>query len=146
VLRAGERVDAVPDTADLELDARVLPGQTLDVLLDELQAICGDDVTIEVTRVDEPPTNRVDSGLLPALAQALGVVDPGAVVVPMLNPGVTDGRFFAPLGIQHHGFLPMQLSDPVAIIQTMHGSNERVPTGALEFGTSVYETLLLTTR
>lgn len=64
----------------------------------------------------------------------------------MLNPGVTDGRFLARLGIQHHGFLPMQLPDPAAIIQTMHGSNERVPTAALEFGAKVYQRLLLTTR
>jgi acetylornithine deacetylase/succinyl-diaminopimelate desuccinylase-like protein len=61
----------------------------------------------------------------------------------MLNPGVTDGRFFAELRIQHHGFLPMQLPDPAAIVGTMHGTNERVPTTALEFGAAVYEHLLL---
>ena len=98
VLRAGERVDAVPDTVELELDARVLPNQTPDTLLNELQAICGDELTIDVTRVDEPPTDRVDTGLLAALARTLGEVDPGAAVVPMLNPGVTDGRFLARLG------------------------------------------------
>jgi acetylornithine deacetylase/succinyl-diaminopimelate desuccinylase-like protein len=73
-------------------------------------------------------------------------VDAGAPVVPMLSPGVTDGRFLARLGIQHHGFLPMQLPDPAGIIQTMHGSTERVPTSGLESVASVYERLLLTMR
>jgi acetylornithine deacetylase/succinyl-diaminopimelate desuccinylase-like protein len=75
ILRAGDRVDAVPDAVELELDARVLPDQTPDALLDELRAICGDELTIEVTRVDEPPTDRVDTGLLGALAPTLDEVD-----------------------------------------------------------------------
>lgn len=67
VLRAGDRVDVVPDTVELELelDARVLPDQTPDALLNELQAICGDDLTIEVTRVD----NRRRTASTPAYWQ-----------------------------------------------------------------------------
>ena len=42
-----------------------------------------------------------------------------------------------PLGIQHHGFPPKRLRDPVAMIQTMHGADDRVPVAALEFCTNV---------
>jgi acetylornithine deacetylase/succinyl-diaminopimelate desuccinylase-like protein len=144
VVRAGERSDAIPDRIELELDGRVLPGQAPTGLLAELDAIPGIEAAFELTHVDKPPTASFDMSLLPALTRALGELDPGARVVPMLNPGVTDGRFFGELGIQHHGFLPMLLPDPAAIIQTMHGADERVATAALEFGANVYERLLRT--
>jgi acetylornithine deacetylase/succinyl-diaminopimelate desuccinylase-like protein len=105
--------------------------------------VCAADRAIEVLRADEPSEGLVDTSLLPALTESLQDLDPGATVAPMLSPGVTDGRFFARLGIRHHGLLPMQIPDPAAIIQTMHGANERVPVGALEFGTQVFQRLLL---
>lgn len=146
VIRAGERHDAIPDSIELCLDGRVLPDHTPEDLAAELAGVAGADLDLEFTHVDEPATTDADTSLLPSLGAALQAVDPGARVIPMLNPGVTDGRFFAKLGIQHHGFLPMALPDPAPIIQTMHGIDERVPVSALEFGSSVYESLLLAAR
>jgi acetylornithine deacetylase/succinyl-diaminopimelate desuccinylase-like protein len=141
VVRASSRIDAVPDTVELDLDGRALPGCTPEQLLAELQSISGIDATSEVIASDEPTAPMSDISMLPALARALQALDPGAVIVPMLTPGVTDGRFFKRLGIQHHGFLPMQLPDVAATVQTMHGVDERVAISALEFGANVYEHL-----
>jgi acetylornithine deacetylase/succinyl-diaminopimelate desuccinylase-like protein len=142
VIRGGERSDAIPDTIEICLDGRVLPDNTPEDLVRQLRDVVGPDAEIELVHSDVPARGTSDMSLLPALAEALEQLDPGARVVPMLNPGVTDGRFFARLGIQHHGFLPMQLADPGPIIATMHGVDERVPVSALEFGTGVYERLM----
>ena len=76
------------------------------------------------------------------LAGTLRELDPAARPVPMLLPGVTDGRFFSRLGIQTYGFLPMQLPAELAFMELIHAPNERLPADALEFGTRAIERVL----
>jgi acetylornithine deacetylase/succinyl-diaminopimelate desuccinylase-like protein len=49
--------------------------------------------------------------------------------------GVTDARWFARLGIQTYGFLPMKLPEDFAFMQTVHAADERIPVEAVTFGT-----------
>ena len=61
---------------------------------------------------------------------------------PLLLSGVTDACFFAQLGIQTYGFLPMQLPEDFKFSQTIHAAAERIPVMAVEFGTDcVYKAL-----
>jgi acetylornithine deacetylase/succinyl-diaminopimelate desuccinylase-like protein len=76
-----------------------------------------------------------DLALLATLSKTLRELDPQARPVPMLLPGATDGRFFARLGIQTYGFLPMQLPPEMPFMQLIHAENERLPVDTLEFGT-----------
>ena len=65
-----------------------------------------------------------------------------ATALPFLMPGVTDGRFFAQLGIQTYGFVPLRLPAGFDFWETMHGADERVPVDALDFGAdAVYKAL-----
>jgi acetylornithine deacetylase/succinyl-diaminopimelate desuccinylase-like protein len=60
--------------------------------------------------------------------------------MPLLLSGVTDARFFAQLGIQTYGFLPMDL--PGGLISTVHAADERIPVEAVTFGTdAIYRAL-----
>ena len=43
-------------------------------------------------------------------------LDPAARPVPLLLSAASDGRFFARLGIQTYGFLPMQLPQEMAFL------------------------------
>ena len=54
--------------------------------------------------------------------------------MPMLQVGVTDGRFFAKIGIQTYGFLPLNLPDDVQFLKLVHAADERVPADAIRFG------------
>ncbi len=62
--------------------------------------------------------------------------------MPLLFPAVSDGRFFARLGIQTYGFLPMQLPQELRFMELVHAEDERIPVDALEFGTSAIRRLL----
>jgi len=53
----------------------------------------------------------------------------------LLQGGVTDGRFFARLGIQTYGFMPMRLPADFPVLKIVHAADERIPVAALEFGT-----------
>ena len=133
IVRAGEKINVVPAEIEVELDTRALPGFTPDDVIAEVQAIVGEDVELELVRHDPGPPEP-DLALFDTLAAVLRDVDPEAVPIPLLQAGVTDARFFARLGIQTYGFLPMNLPADFPFLQFVHAADERIPAAAVEFG------------
>jgi len=133
VIRGGENSNVIPTEITVDLDGRILPGQTPPDLVRELEQLAGDLAEFEL--VEEEPAARAepDTRLYPMLADVIRSHDPGGVPIPALIPGYTDGRYFARLGIQTYGFLPMRLPREISV-GLVHAPNERVPTDALAFG------------
>jgi len=134
IVRGGEKVNVIPAQIDLELDGRLLPGFTPDDLIGELHGIIGDDIEVELIRHDAGPAEP-DLALFEMLAGVLRELDPEGIPMPLLQGGVTDARFFAQLGIQTYGFIPMRLPDDFPVLKIVHAADERIPVAALEFGT-----------
>lgn len=132
-LHASDKINVIPSQISVDLDGRLLPGQTPDDMLRELQAAVGPEVALEVLRYEPGPAS-VNMGLFDALAGVLREADPAGTPVPLVLSGVTDGRFFATLGIQTYGFLPMPLPDDFGFSTSIHAADERVPAAAIEFG------------
>ncbi len=141
VLHGSDTVNVIPSEVPAELDGRRLPGNGPDDLIRELRQVLGHDVELEVTRHDPGPSEP-DMGLFDELAGILREADPDGVPVPLLLSGVTDARFFARLGIQTHGFLPMRLPAGFDFSRTIHAADERIPEGAVEFGADAIFTAL----
>jgi acetylornithine deacetylase/succinyl-diaminopimelate desuccinylase-like protein len=141
VLRTSDKFNVIPAEVSATLDGRLLPGFAPDDLLAELRALLGDDVALEVTRFDAGPSEP-DMSLYPVLADILERADPGSTATPLLMPGVSDGRFFARLGIQTYGFLPMKLPRGFDFWSGVHGADERIPVGAIEFGAEAVHSAL----
>ena len=133
IVRAGEKINVVPAEIEVEIDGRALPGVTPDDFIAELREVTGDDIELELVTHDPGPP-APDLGLFDALADVLRELDPAAVPIPLLQIGVTDARFFAPLGIQTYGFLPMRLPPDFPFLNYVHAADERVPAEAIEFG------------
>ncbi len=133
VIRGGESSNVIPTELTVDLDGRVLPGQTPTDLMQELQRFAGDLAQFEL--IDQEPAARAepDMTLYPMLADILRRRDPGGVSIPALVPGYTDARYFTRLGIQTYGFLPMRLPKGVSV-DLIHAPDERVPVDALRFG------------
>jgi acetylornithine deacetylase/succinyl-diaminopimelate desuccinylase-like protein len=134
IVHGGEKVNVIPAQIDLELDARLLPGFTPEDLIGELHGIIGDDIEVELVRHDAGPAEP-DLALFDMLAGILSELDPEGIPMPLLQGGVTDARFFAQLGIQTYGFIPMRLPADFPLLQIVHAADERIPVAALEFGT-----------
>ena len=134
IVRGGEKVNVIPAQIDLELDGRLLPGFAPDDLIAELHGIIGDDIEVELVRHDAGPAEP-DLALFEMLAGVLRELDPEGIPMPLLQAGVTDGRFFSQLGIQTYGFMPMRLPADFPVLEIVHAADERVPVAALEFGT-----------
>ena len=133
IVGGGEKVNVIPDSITLSLDGRLLPGFAPEQLFDELRALTGVEMEFEIGRYD-PVAGEPDLTLFDTLAGSLRELDPAAKPIPMLLPGVTDGRFFSKLGIQTYGFLPMQLPPELPFMQLIHAADERLPADAVEFG------------
>jgi acetylornithine deacetylase/succinyl-diaminopimelate desuccinylase-like protein len=133
IVHAGEKINVVPAEVEIELDARALPGFTPAAVIAEVQAIAGKDVELDLVRHDPGPPDP-DLALFDTLAGVLREIDPDAVPIPLLQAGVTDARFFARLGIQTYGFLPMRLPADFPFLRFVHAADERIPADAVEFG------------
>ncbi len=141
ILHGSDKVNVIPSEVALELDARLLPGCRPDDVIEELRPLLGSDAEFEVVRYDEG-LPRVDMALFPTLAGALREADPDGIPIPNLLPAVTDGRFFARLGIQHFGFTPMMLPQDFSFTKLIHAADERIPAEALGFGAdAIYKVL-----
>jgi acetylornithine deacetylase/succinyl-diaminopimelate desuccinylase-like protein len=141
MLQASEQVNVIPGEVRLGIDGRLLPTRTPDELVGELRHVLGPDVDLQVMR-SEPCPASLDMGLFGTLAATLRQLDPGGVPVPFVLPQVSDARFFARLGIQTYGFVPLQLPDDFDFVSTVHAADERVPVAALDFGAqAIYQVL-----
>lgn len=142
IVRGGDKDNVVPAEVNLRLDGRMLPGFDPEEMVVELKDLLGGDVEIDYRTEGLPPAGDPDLSLLPLLGDVLQNGDPRAIPIPFLLPAVTDGRWFAQLGIQHYGFLPMNLPDGFEFQGTVHGADERIPVSAIEQGADAMFALL----
>ena len=134
ILHAGEKINVIPSEIELQLDGRILPGQTPDDLIREVYGLVGrDGVELELVRHDPGPPEP-DLSQLELLAATIRELDPAGIPVPMLQAGVTDARHLSRAGVQTYGFLPLRLPDDFEFTPLIHAADERVPADALRFG------------
>ena len=135
VISGGIRTNVIPTEASVNLNVRMLPGQSIDALVERLRVVVGDSgVAFEVTdRHDDPPPSRTDSPMFAAIREAVNELDPRLVVAPYLGTGATDSARLRQCGIQAYGVLPFPLDEEDE--SRMHGHDERIPIDSLDFGT-----------
>ena len=133
IVHAGSKINVIPAEVELELDGRTLPGFGPDDLIREVHDLVVPELELELVRHDATPSEP-DLTWLEGLGAILRELDPGAIPVPMLQVGVTDGRFFSRIGIQTYGFLPLELPAGFEFTKLIHAADERVPAAALRFG------------
>lgn len=143
IVRGGEKSNVIPSEIVVELDGRMLPGFKQDDMLRELRHLAGPDVEFEAIYPPDPgPSDTPDMGLFATLADSLRESDPGGIPMPYLLAAVTDARFFARIGIQTYGFLPMRLPTGWNFTQLIHAADERIPVEAVAFGADAIFTVL----
>ncbi len=141
VIRGGDRSNVVPSEIHIGLDGRVLPGFSPDDLLAEIEPALRGDAEARVVEGETAGTG-VDLGLFDLLARLLESRESGAVAIPYILPGSSDGRHLARLGIQTYGYTPMNLPSDVRFFETIHALDERIPIAAVDFGTEILHALI----
>jgi acetylornithine deacetylase/succinyl-diaminopimelate desuccinylase-like protein len=140
-LRAGYKVNVIPQTATAEIDGRFLPGYEEEFYA-ELDKLLGPSVTREFIHRDIALETTPDGDLYDTMTSALLAEDPAARVVPYCLSGGTDAKSFSLLGMRCFGFTPLQLPADLDFSGMFHGIDERVPVDGLRFGTRVLDRFL----
>ena len=141
MLKAGYKVNVVPQVATAEVDGRFLPGYEEEFFA-ELDSLLGPGVTREFIHHDIAVETTFDGDLCDAMTASLLAEDPGAKVVPYCLSGGTDAKSFSRLGMRCFGFAPLRLPADLDFSGMFHGVDERVPVTALQFGTRVLDGFL----
>jgi acetylornithine deacetylase/succinyl-diaminopimelate desuccinylase-like protein len=143
MIRGGERPNVVPSEIHIGLDGRLLPGYGPEDLVAEIQPALRRDAEVLAVH-GQAPQAEIDLSLFDLLTRLLASRIPGAVTIPYLLPGASDGRHLARLGIQTYGYTPMNLPADVPFFEAIHARDERIPVAAMEFGTEILFSLIRT--
>ena len=131
MLEAGHATNALPQRARANINCRIFPGVSAESVRIKLEELVGDPA-VKVTTLE---TRGPSSPPPPLTPQILGPVEklavqfwPGVPVVPILQPGATDGEFLNAAGIPTYGIEPLFLGRDLGNI---HGLNEYVSVQSL---------------
>ncbi len=142
VIRGGNKVNVLPTEAVLDVDGRILPGQTDEDFVREVRNVIGKGYEIEVRRYQPGVTVSPRDPILGYMADALRHHDPSAIVVPYMLPGFTDATHLSRLGIRCFGFSPVKLPENFNFLGLIHGHDERIPVEGFRFGLRVLSDLV----
>ena len=133
MLRAGDKTNVLPGVAEAEVDGRYLPGCTEEAFLDEVRAVVGPDIEVEVMAGGPPGSSPVDTDLYRTIAEVVRQ-RAGAPVVPNVAPGFTDSKWLQERGVVCYGFSPLLMPPEVRFSRLVHGHDERLPRAGFEWG------------
>lgn len=143
MIQGGFRRNVIPADAEATLDIRALPDENMPTFFETLRRII-DDSLVEIippahTRPGAPPS-RLDSDMFNALERAQATVFPGAVTIPTMLTGATDGAQLRAKGVQAYGVGNVSESGGLG---GAHGNDERVSVeGTGKFLQFLYQAVL----
>ncbi len=132
VLRAGDKSNIIPATAQASLDLRALPDREHE-LREQILRLAGDEVEVTWSESLAPIASPLDTRFQSVIARSVAAEDPSGVVVPYLLPASTDNKHFARLGVFGYGFVPLRVPDEFDVYGQFHAADECVPVESLHF-------------
>lgn len=134
MLDAGHAANALPQRARANVNCRIFPGVDREVVRHKLEELVADP-QVKVTTLDirneSPPVPPLTPAIMGPLEKLSAKYFPGVPVIPVLQPGATDGAFFNVLGIPTYGIMPIFMGPDLGHV---HGLNEYVSVESLLIG------------
>jgi len=126
MLQGGHAVNALPQLATAKVNCRIMPAEPVTEVKATLERVLDDD-QITVTQLGQPVLSA-PSALNEEIMDAIGKLTqefwPGAIVLPVMSTGATDGSYLRNAGIPTYGHSGM-VNDIKEF--RAHGRDERVP-------------------
>ena len=137
VLQAGSKTNVIPSTAEVHLDCRKLPGQSVEDVIREVKAIVGEGFTFEPLQTSDGAQVSAESPFYKTLERCVRKMDSEGLIAPLMMPGATDASQYQKAGIQTYGFTPGLLPPDYPLVSLGHGHDERLPVTFIESGLPV---------
>ena len=135
MLNAGVRSNVIPAEARATLNIRLLPGDTIDALLGQLNKLVNDpQVRLEVQQNAglAAPTSSLENDFYNAIVKAAAQEFGGTPVLPYQSTWGTDSAQLRLHNVQAYGLVPFPLTEED--LKRMHGDDERIPVAAFAKG------------
>ncbi|MCU1351229.1 MAG: acetylornithine deacetylase/succinyldiaminopimelate desuccinylase-like deacylase, partial [Acidimicrobiales bacterium] len=144
IVHGGQKINIIPDTIELELDIRSLPGwDAKDVeamLVEAIGPDLVDHVRIDILGEDPSTISPIDTPLWDVLTRTTKRFYADSATIPMLMVGATDARFFRRVGATAYGFGLFSQNLSYEDFATMfHGDDERVDVESLRLSTELWD-------
>ena len=137
MLHSGSKVNVIPSTAEVNIDCRLVPGQTPESVIHEIHQIVGEGIGLEPIYTTSGAEFSIETPLFKLLERRTRQMDPGGLVIPMMMPGATDACQYQQAGIKVYGFTPGILPPGIPVMRMAHGHDERIPVSFIESGLPV---------
>jgi acetylornithine deacetylase/succinyl-diaminopimelate desuccinylase-like protein len=142
VAHGGQKTNVIPDTVDIEVDIRTVPGiepEHVDAMLAEALGDLADHVETTVLQEGIATQSPTDNALWDTLAHQTQVAYPGATIIPGLVVGGTDARFYRDRGRVAYGAgLYSPTMDMATFSGRFHGHDERIDIESLALATDFW--------
>jgi acetylornithine deacetylase/succinyl-diaminopimelate desuccinylase-like protein len=135
ILQAGFRGNVIPSEAHAVLNIRLVPGDTIDVLVNELKKLVNDpQVHFEITPEGglAAPNSSLESDFFTLITRVSAQEFGGAPVIPFMSTGATDSAQLRLHSVQAYGLRPFPVNE--ADDARVHGDEERLPLAAFPKG------------
>jgi acetylornithine deacetylase/succinyl-diaminopimelate desuccinylase-like protein len=137
MISASHKRNVIPALVDLEVDCRLLPGQSPAQIEPVVREMLGDDVEYELVFGDAQGGTRspLDTPLWHTIESFVAEIEPGAQAVPLACAGFTDSHWLREaFGTVAYGFFPMRTMPAETAATLIHSADERIPVDDLELG------------
>ena len=135
MLNAGVRNNVIPAEARANLNIRLLPGNTIDVLIADLTKLVNDpQIRFEIqpdAGLAAPPSS-LESDFFLLISKIAAQEFGGVPVLPFQSTGATDSAQLRLRNVQAYGLEPFPMTD--ADFSRMHGDDERLPVASFSKG------------
>jgi acetylornithine deacetylase/succinyl-diaminopimelate desuccinylase-like protein len=145
-IRASEKVNVIPNRAELKVDCRVPPGLGEEEVREGIKEVLGEDgFRVEFTERVVGNRSPVQSELMEHIAAWVSEQDPAGEAVPFMLPGFTDSRHFREAfpDCVAYGFCPARHQSLFESAPLIHGADERIDVRDLALAADFFSSLAL---
>lgn len=142
VAHGGDKTNTIPDTVDIEVDIRTVPGTTradVDAMLADALGVLAPHVEMTTLQEGHPTQSPVDNALWDTVARHTQIAYPGAHLVPGIVVGGTDARQYRDRGRVAYGTGLFSADfDSSTFGSRFHGHDERIDVESLGLATDFW--------
>jgi acetylornithine deacetylase/succinyl-diaminopimelate desuccinylase-like protein len=143
MLNGGHALNALPQSASVNINCRIFPGTPVDSVRDTLVKVIND-TSASVSVLPPPPVASPASPLredvIAAVTDAVHQRFPGVEVVPGMSAGASDSMYFRNAGVPSYG-IDASFTKPDDTFA--HGLNEKLPAPEVAAGLEFWHRVLL---
>ena len=135
MLTAGVRSNVIPSEARAMLNIRLLPGDTVDVLVSNLSKLVNDPQVRFEIQTDAglaAPPSSLESEFYATITKVASQEFSNAPVLPFMSAGATDSAQLRLHNVQAYGLSPFPLTEDDS--RRMHADDERIPLASFDKG------------